>query len=153
MIISVRLYRAFVYILFRYENDSPDTITIDQTSESSAMEFCNGSSHSLSTLSPFSSDQAGQPSTSKNEMLKVVPCNSMPIDSNAMEILCMPPEDSPRQHPNHLPGCPESIPDSLRWTDVCLDEEKEKERIRVYKENRRKRYKDALKKNSTISTS
>lgn len=33
---------------------------------------------------------------------------------------------------------------SLRWEDQCSDEEKEKERIEVYKENRRKRYQAAL---------
>lgn len=34
--------------------------------------------------------------------------------------------------------------DSLRWDHECSDEEKEKERIEIYKENRRKRYENAL---------
>ena len=33
---------------------------------------------------------------------------------------------------------------SLRWEGQCSDEEKEKERIEIYKENRRKRYENAL---------
>ena len=34
--------------------------------------------------------------------------------------------------------------ESLRWEGQCSDEEKERERIEVYKENRRKRYENAL---------
>lgn len=34
--------------------------------------------------------------------------------------------------------------ESLRWEDKCSDVEKEKERIEIYKENRRKRYEKAL---------
>lgn len=34
--------------------------------------------------------------------------------------------------------------ESLRWEQECSDEEKERERIEVYKENRRKRYENAL---------
>lgn len=34
--------------------------------------------------------------------------------------------------------------ESLRWEQECSDEEKEKERIEIYKENRRRRYENAL---------
>lgn len=34
--------------------------------------------------------------------------------------------------------------ESLRWEHQCSDEEEEKQRIEVYKENRRKRYEKAL---------
>ena len=34
--------------------------------------------------------------------------------------------------------------ESLRWENPCLDEEKEKERIEIYKVNRRKRYENAM---------
>lgn len=33
--------------------------------------------------------------------------------------------------------------ESLRWERECSDEEKEKERIEIYKDNRRKRYENA----------
>ena len=37
-----------------------------------------------------------------------------------------------------------SMLESLRWERECSDEEREKERIKVYKANRRKRYENAL---------
>ncbi len=38
----------------------------------------------------------------------------------------------------------DSSNDTLRWDNVCSDSEEETERLRLYKENRRKRYIDAL---------
>ena len=37
-----------------------------------------------------------------------------------------------------------SMLESLRWERECSDEEREKERIKLYKANRRKRYENAL---------
>ena len=37
-----------------------------------------------------------------------------------------------------------SLVESLRWEDECSDEEQERGRIETYKENRRKRYENAL---------
>ena len=44
--------------------------------------------------------------------------------------------------------------ESLRWERECSDEEREKERIKQYKANRRKRYENALEERKTqiIST-
>lgn len=38
----------------------------------------------------------------------------------------------------------EVVPESLRWDRECSDEETERKRIEIYKENRRKRYENAL---------
>ena len=42
-----------------------------------------------------------------------------------------------------------SMLESLRWERECSDEEREKERIKVYKANRRKRYENALEERKT----
>ena len=42
-----------------------------------------------------------------------------------------------------------SMLESLRWEQECSDEEKEKERIKEYKANRRKRYENALEERKT----
>ena len=42
--------------------------------------------------------------------------------------------------------------ESLRWEKQCSDEEKEKERIELYKANRRKRYENALEERRTSMT-
>ena len=39
--------------------------------------------------------------------------------------------------------------ESLRWERECSDEEREKERIKQYKANRRKRYENALEERKT----
>ena len=42
-----------------------------------------------------------------------------------------------------------SMLESLRWERECSDEEREKERIKVYKANRRKRYENAIEERKT----
>ena len=42
-----------------------------------------------------------------------------------------------------------SMLESLRWERECSDEEREKERIKQYKANRRKRYENALEERKT----
>lgn len=79
---------------------------------------------------------------------------SMPCGEDiSKESLYSPTDDSTRQQPNHLTShsdiTTESTIDSLRWSNVCSDEEKELERIKLYKENRRKRYEDALQQRRT----
>ena len=42
-----------------------------------------------------------------------------------------------------------AMPESLRWERECSDEEREKERVKQYKANRRKRYENALEERKT----
>ena len=78
---------------------------------------------------------------------------SMPCSDISKESLYSPTDDPiRRQQPNHLTShseITEPTDDSLRWTNVCSDEDKELKRIELYKENRRKRYEDALKQRRT----
>lgn len=70
----------------------------------------------------------------------VASSDSISINSSAESTqLSSPPTDSTDQ-----PSALSSMQESLRWENQCSDEEKERERIEVYKSNRRKRYNKKL---------
>ena len=48
------------------------------------------------------------------------------------------------EHTQLHDGIENKFNEALRWSNVCSDSEEEEERLRLYKENRRRRYIDAL---------
>ena len=107
--------------LFRLDSCSSDAMSVALTSSSTAMDTSSVrciSSSSQSTPSAAVSASHGptlkQPTTADSSSQAV----SLPVSGQAVE--------------------------SLRWDTICSDEEKEEERISRYKQNRRKRYENAL---------
>lgn len=130
---------------FRFDCCSSDAMSIDQTSSSAAMEVSsasqNGSPFPSSMLLPRSTTVARHPNIPPN-------CSNLSVTTNTSSISYSThtPQSLVEQSSGYISNDPSvSSMESLRWEQQYSDEEKEKERIEVYKANRRKRYENALK--------
>lgn len=65
---------------------------------------------------------------------KIVPVKSPPENTCAFE----------NPELESIESLANNLNDTLRWHNVCSDSEEEEERLRIYKEKRRKRYAEAL---------
>lgn len=123
----------FFFTKYRFDYSSSDAMSIGgQTSASSsaAMEISNGGPDPHSSNSAPNITKMTQVSSSVAGPRTAVTATVCGRDSSFKDI--------------HKKQSIDLALESLRWEHEYSDEEKEKERIEVYKENRRKRYENAL---------
>ena len=142
---SCTVHSTNFFTTCRFDCCSSDAMSIDQTSSSAAMEVSSasqsGSPFPSSMLLPGPTTVAKHPDIPPNCSNLSVTTNTSSISSSARTAQSLVEQSS---------GCISNDPsvssmESLRWEQQYSDEEKEKERIEVYKANRRKRYENALK--------
>lgn len=128
----------------RFECCSSDAMSVGQTSSSAVMEV----SSSSQSGSPFPSTPLSGPTGFVRHPGVPSNCSNLSVTTNTSSISsATPTSQSLAEHSGGgiAKDLSESyMVESLRWEKQCSDEEKEIERIEVYKANRRKRYENAL---------
>lgn len=122
----------------RFDYSSSDAMSIGghttSASSSAAMDTSSSGSMARVESSAHSSTLPCDPASTRS------PLNSAAASAKAVERLL----DHKPASGSSTDSSVEPVLESLRWERECSDEEKEKERIEIYKENRRKRYENAL---------
>ena len=139
---------AATYVINRSSssNESPACTNSEQTScpSTSSQRHSFSTSYTL-TSRPGNADTPGVSSSSNDQ---ASPCTGTP--NNGQERthgVCE--TKGGRREGVSKDASVSSMLESLRWEQECSDEEKEKERIKEYKANRRKRYENALEERKT----
>ena len=131
------------FYLCRFDSSSSDAMSIGghtSANSSAAMDAGSGGDHNHSRTSPLvPSDLAVTRSAST---LDVTLTKTDTQDGHSHECLSSSSSCTAERDCGDVTECLSR--ESLRWEDKCSDAEKEKERLELYKENRRKRYEKAL---------
>ena len=99
---------------------------------------------SITSSTPSRRNQGNQTPVEHSHM--IISSDTSPCASSSPDSHVSPMHSEKQEHcQNPSPSPLSSVQESLRWDNECSDEEKEKDRIEVYKTNRRKRYNNLLK--------
>lgn len=140
-------------MLHRYEYSSSDVMSIGHTSSSTAMDV-SSASQSIHG-SPFQSKTQVQPSLHSSmppippDSSNITVCSVMSNTCSTSTTTSQSSRKTEREMVNTADVSVPSMLESLRWDQEYSDEERERERIEVYKSNRRKRYEKALEERRT----